>query len=306
MKIIRVFPRRTSMTPDDPTVFVGDPPLGLWRPEADEVHISVTFTWDISEGRRLRDAWAQYYDVVRIGGPAFDDCNDLNLIQRIILKLTKLINIRSPFHDMAKFTPGLYIKPGVTFTTRGCNNKCPWCLVPEREGKLQEIRNFAPGHIIQDNNILQASKCHLQDVAEMLHTQPKAAVFSGGIQASLIDTWTAAWIKGLRIKEIFLAADTSGALPALRRAVDKLEFLGRNSNKLRCYVMIGYNGETIEQATERLEAVWDAGCVPFAQLYQPDDHYIKYSSEWKALARTWSRPAAMRAMHKITTGDDHA
>jgi hypothetical protein len=261
------------MTPDDPMSFVGDPPLGLWRPGADEVHVSVTFTWDVLEGRRLREAWAQYYDVVKLGGPAFRDRPD-------------------------GFVPGRYVRQGVTFTTRGCDNRCPWCLVPEREGKLEEIRNFAPGHIIQDNNILQASKHHLQDVAEMLRTQPKAAIFSGGIQASLIDTWTVAWFKGLRIGEIFLAADTSGALPALRRAVDKLEFLGRNSNKLRCYVMIGYNGETIEQATERLEAVWDAGCVPFAQLYQPDDHYIEYPREWKALARTWSRPAAMRAMHK--------
>jgi len=275
MKIIRVFPRKTSMTPNDSMSFVGLPKFNLWRPPADEVHVSVTFTWDIEYGKYLRDAWAQYYDAVRIGGPAIGDCPN-------------------------GFIPGRYVKPGVTFTTRGCDNRCPWCLVPKREGKLKEIRNFAPGHIIQDNNILQASKRHLRDVAEMLHTQSKAAVFSGGIQASLVDTWVSCWFEGLRIKEIFLAADTSGALPALRRAVDKLEFLGRNSNKLRCYVMIGYNGETIDEATSRLEAVWNAGCVPFAQLYQPDDCYIEYSREWKALARTWSRPAAIRALHKDT------
>ena len=33
MKIIRVFPRKTHMTPTDPYAFVGDPPL--WRPKAD-------------------------------------------------------------------------------------------------------------------------------------------------------------------------------------------------------------------------------------------------------------------------------
>lgn len=273
MRIIRVFPRRTAMTPSDPMAFVGDPPLGLWRPGADEVHVSVAFTWDIEEGRRLAEAWGQYYDVVRIGGPAIGDRSN-------------------------GFVPGRYVRPGVTFTTRGCDNHCPWCLVPRREGQLFELRDFAPGHVIQDNNILQASRRHLQWVADMLHTQRRAAVFSGGLQASLVDTWVACWIEGLRINSIFLAADTSGALPAVRRAVDKLDFLGRNSNKLRCYVLIGYGGETIEQATERLEAVWEAGCVPFAQLYQPDDHWIVYSRDWKALARTWSRPAAMRAMHK--------
>ena len=261
------------MTPTDPYAFVGDPPLGLWRPEADEVHVSVTFTWDIEEGHRLADAWGQYYKVVRLDGPAFGDCPN-------------------------GFIPGRYLRHGVTFTTRGCNNHCPWCLVPKREGKFSQLWDFAPGHIIQDNNILQASKRHLQRVADMLHTQRKAAIFSGGLQTNLIDTWVSCWLEGLRINSIFLAADTNAALPALRKAVDKLEFLGRNSNKLRCYVLIAYNGETIAQATARLEAVWEAGCVPFAQLYQPDDHYINYSLEWKALARTWSRPAAIRAMHK--------
>ena len=275
MKIIRVFPRKTSMTPDDPMVFIGDPPLGWWRPDADEVHVSVAFTWDIAEGQRLVEAWGQYYDVIRMGGPACESsCNG--------------------------FTPGLYVRQGVTFTTRGCNNHCPWCLVPKREGRLVEIRNFAPGHIIQDNNILQASRAHLERVSAMLNTQRRAAIFSGGIQASLVDDWVAEWLRGLRINSVWLAADTSGALPALRQAVDKLAFLGRNSNKIRCYVLIGYNGETVAEATERLEAVWEAGCMPFAQLYQPDDHYIKYAGEWKDLARKWMRPAAMRAAHKDT------
>ena len=45
-RTIRVFPRQTAMTPTDELAFVGDPPLSLWRPSADEVHVSVTFTWD--------------------------------------------------------------------------------------------------------------------------------------------------------------------------------------------------------------------------------------------------------------------
>ena len=69
MNIIRVFPRRTSYTPTDNMAFVGDPPL--FRPDADEVHVSVTFTWDKSEGERLADAWSQYYQNVKLGGVAY-------------------------------------------------------------------------------------------------------------------------------------------------------------------------------------------------------------------------------------------
>ena len=66
--IARVFPRRTSATPDDETAFVGDPPLFL--PAVKEVHVSCTFTWDRPEAQRLARAWAsQGYDV-RLGGPA--------------------------------------------------------------------------------------------------------------------------------------------------------------------------------------------------------------------------------------------
>lgn len=270
MTIIRVFPRKTSMTPvDDPYVFVGDPPL--WRPEVDMVHVSVAFTWDIREGERLRDAWAQYYPV-KLGGPA--------------------LNGRPP----DGFMPGQYIKHGVTFTSRGCNNRCPWCLVPEREGNLHTIP-IQPGRVIQDNNFLQCPPSHRQAVYQMLRSQRRAAEFSGGLDARLITDEVADELRGLRIHQVFLAADTVAALKPLAKAIKKLSFLPRQ--KLRCYVMVAYNGETLAQAEERLRKVWELGTMPFAQLFQPPDEYVDYSHEWKALARTWSRPAAMKALMEV-------
>jgi hypothetical protein len=269
MKIIRVFPKRTSFTPNDSLSFVGDPPL--FRPDADEIHVSATFTWDIEESQRLAEAWRQYYPIARLGGPAFDACPN-------------------------GFTPGMYVKRGVTFTTRGCNNFCPWCLVWRREGKLVEYRDFAPGYIIQDNNLLQASKWHVARVFEMLKSQRRAAVFSGGLDSRLIDDWTAEGLRGLRIEQLFLAADTKAALRPLEKALKKLAPLGRR--KLRVYVLIGYDGETISDATERLEKVWHLGGLPFAQLFQPPEEYIDYSDDWKHLARLFARPAAMYSYFK--------
>ena len=268
MVVLRVFPRRTELTPDDELAFVGDPPL--WMPPADEVHVSCTFTWDIPEARRLVDAWRQYYPVVRLGGPAIGDKPN-------------------------GFEPGQYVRQGVTFTSRGCNNRCLFCLVPEREGRLREYERIAPGYIINDNNFLQCSPFHRGKVYQMLARQPRAAIFAGGIQASLVDAEIAAELRDVRIKELFLAADTAAALGAVSRAVDRLHWLGRR--KLRCYVLIGYNGETLEQAEQRLEALWQAGVLPFAQLYQPAEGLIDYPREWRDLARTWSRPAVTFASH---------
>jgi hypothetical protein len=135
----------------------------------------------------------------------------------------------------------------------------------------------------------------MERVFAMLKVQRRAVVFAGGLDATLVNDWVAEELRGLRIHEVFLACDTKGAIKSLKRAVGKLSFLPRR--KLRCYVLIAFGDETIEQARDRLEEVWEAGCLPFAQLYQPPDRYITYSADWKALAREWSRPAAMIANH---------
>lgn len=268
MKIIRVFPRRTSLTPRDAYAFIGDPPL--WKPEADEVHVSVTFTWDIEEGYRLREAWAAHYSIVKIGGPA----------------------IAPPENG---FESGMYVKHGVTFTSRGCPHHCPWCLASKQEGPLRLLK-IQPGWIIQDNNLLATPRKHQKQVYAMLCSQRHRIDLAGGLEAARIDGWVAEQLQRLRIGQIFLACDTKTALEPLRQAVSQLSFLNRR--QLRCYVLIGFKeDETISEAERRLEAVWQVGCLPFAQLFQPPDHYIKYSSDWRNLARRWSRPAIMFSRH---------
>lgn len=254
--------------------FVGDPPL--FRPEAEEVHVSVAFTWDIPEAERLQQSWAQYYPRVLLGGPA----------------------VGSP---EGPFLAGNYVKQGVTFTTRGCNWKCPWCLVPKTEGLLQ-VRPIVAGYIIQDNNFLQAPRDHQERVFTMLDEQPRAAVFAGGIQSVLVDDWFAGQLQVHRTHSIFMAADTKASLKPLARAVERLDFLGRK--RIRSFVLIGFRGESHAEAADRLEAVWEIGAMPFAQLYQPPDHYIDYGIDWRSLARKWSRPAAMVASHTTSTDKD--
>lgn len=98
MRILRVFPKRTSYTPTDDLAFVGMPPMAQFIPEHDEVHVSCTFTWDMDECEDLAYQWEGATNKpVKLGGPAY----------------------HSPTDD---FTPGLYVKKGIIFTSRGCNN----------------------------------------------------------------------------------------------------------------------------------------------------------------------------------------
>lgn len=263
MKIIRVFPRKNSHTPNDDLSFIGYPPLN--RPPADQVHISCVFTWDKAIAEDLKLAWSQYFKVVKIGGPAFDAPG-------------------------GNFEPGLYLRPGITTTSYGCNNQCPWCLAWKREGKLKEEKIIHPGNYLQDNNILQCSKNHQDKVWDMLSRQSDVHL-TGGLDAREMTTDTAERIRSINVRRLFFSCDTDGSITPLRKAMKMLQ-IPPHHHKIRCYVLLKYNPEeTLIHALIRLLQVWEAGCIPAAQLYQPPDKYIEYPDIWKKFVRIWSRPA---------------
>ncbi len=264
--MIRVFPRLTKWTPRDELAFIGDPPL--IRPPNQPVFVSVSFTWDREEGKRLSESWAQYYSDVRLGGPAFGDPGE-------------------------EFTPGKFIKPGVTITSRGCPNKCPWCFVPEREGNIRELP-IKPGTIIQDNNLLACSTDHIFNVFKMLRIQNKPVTFAGGLDGRIFNNWHCELLKQIKIHELWFACDQDSSLKRLGEVSGILGWLPQN--KLRCFVMIGYR-ESIAEARHRLERVYQLGFLPFSQLYRGPEE-IHYSDEWHKLNRKWSRPAAYRRNHE--------
>lgn len=255
MGIARVFPTKTSLSPRDKDAFFGPPNDDT--PTYDEVHISVTFTWDIPKIEWLRKEWSSR-GLVSVGGPALDDFG-------------------------GDFVGGKYLREGVTITSRGCPGNCSFCFIPKREGGIRELP-IVPGNIIQDNNLLACSDTHLRKVFDMLQSQ-KRIDFSGGLEAARINEGIVDELRRLKIYQIWTAFDR----PETKRATEKAITLLRshfNRNKIRCYVLIGYDGDTIVDAEKRLKWVWDLGALPFAMLYHPH-------TEWKKLQRTWTRPAAM-------------
>jgi len=266
MKIARVFPTKTSMSPTGEGIYFGCFPWWVEKYEYDEIHISVTFTWDIERAYEWKEAWELKHDNVKIGGPAIDG------------------ESREPF------IAGMYLKKGVTITSRGCPNDCEFCLVKQ---DLKELDDFPAGNIVQDNNILACSWEHLRKVSQMLKTQ-REIEFKGGLQSALITPNVVDWLRSLRIKTLWLACDSHNALPSLARAVSLLSTGGFNRNKIYCYVLIG---KDIAEETERLYEVLRIGCMPFAQLYQPSTSKI-YDKEWERFQREWARPAIIRTKIK--------
>jgi len=272
MRILRVFPRRTKATPIDALAFVGDP--SLFRPEADEVHVSVTFTWDIPEAKRLERAWGAYYPgKVRIGGPAFDDIGE-------------------------EFEPGRYLRPGYTITSRGCPNRCPWCLAWRREGGIRELP-IRDGYDVQDNNLLACSDRHIEAVFAMLVAQGRRVKFAGGIEAERLTDTRIEELRSLPIEDLFVAYDAETQWADTESAIVRLRAAGLGLRQVRCFVLCGFGRDSVEAAGARLQMVLDTGALPFAMLYQPADRHIDYSPDWRALQRKWTRPAAMLATKRL-------
>ena len=276
--ILRVFPCRTAQTPDDDLAYVGWPQL--WLPEVDEVHISVTFTWDMPLAVRLAEAWGKVAPV-KIGGPATE----------------------APSGD---FTPGMYVKRGVVFTSRGCPRRCSWCLAWKREGKVRELP-ITDGHLVQDDNLLACSDEHVRAVFAMLHRQKAQGhrpQFTGGLDVRLLKDWHITALRDLRPKQMFFACDSPEMLRPVQEAGERLLDAGWTvaSRTLRCFVLIGYPGDTPEAAEERCVAVLKAGFWPMAMLYQGEGAAPVVT--WRPVQQRWCRPARTAAIYGQPATDD--
>lgn len=265
-QVARVFPRKTKATPTDSLAFTGPLPREIRKTGGaiDEVHVSVTFTYDIPKAERLAASWRRLGVPVRMGGPAFGDRN-------------------------GGFVPGLYVKPGITFTSRGCPNKCWFCSVWKDCIGFRELE-IKDGWNICDDNILAASEPHFRAVCGMLKRQPERPVFTGGIEAKILKPWQAELLKEIKTKRLYCAYDTPDDLEPLVEAGKIFRRAGFTtaSHSLCCYVLIGYTGDTFEKAERRLVQTIQAGFVPYAMLYRDKEGNV--DKQWRTFQREWCRP----------------
>jgi len=240
----------------------------------------VTFTWDLPRAEELVRQW-ETVAPVRIGGPATGEPG-------------------------GAFIPGRYLAYGHVITSRGCFNKCWFCSVWKREGPVRELP-ISDGWIIHDDNLLACSIEHRDRVFAMLERQPHRPRFVGGLEPALVTKTIAERIVSLRPDAVFLAYDTPDDLDPMLQAASLFLTAGltTSGHRLRCYVLIGYPGDTISQAEHRLFQTLAAGCIPQAMLYRPPGRRLPLplDKSWRRLARLWARPAYI-ARQALTPPDD--
>ena len=155
--------------------------------------------------------------------------------------------------------------------------------------------SITDGWIIQDNNLFAASEKHILSVFDMLRRQDRNVFFTGGIDKHFLKPWHVELLKSIKVGELWLACDKKADVAYLRRTMEMLRGSFK-TRQLRCYTMIGFGGESLQDGEQRVRDVYEMGFLPFCQLYQPmQRNRTVYDREWRDVQKYWSRPAIYRS-----------
>ena len=175
----------------------------------------------------------------------------------------------------------------IGYLTRGCVRKCPWCVVPKKEGWIhpydtwQTIKRPDSNDIVfMDNNVL-ACDHGISQIREM-GGQKIRVDFNQGLDARLITPEIATLLGKLRWRTFLrMACDTEAVLDLVLEKIRLLSDNGVKPWKQFVYVLV----QDIPSAERRVLALRDAGVNPFAQPYRDFTTNAEPARELKDFAR---------------------
>lgn len=161
-------------------------------------------------------------------------------------------------------------KLNMGFTTRGCIRKCPFCVVPEKEGWIREtgdIYDFWDGEsrkiTILDNNIL-ATTGHFKEICRQIKKENLMVDFNQGLDHRLLNNNIADILKSLRCEQLRFAFDSLKYENSVRNAInvlDKYDII-----RSMWYVLVGYD-TSFDEDLYRLELLKSHKQRAFVQRY---------------------------------------
>ena len=232
-------------------------------PGAEAVFASCVFNLDSSRRRFFK--MQSFYGQKFCGGGSGVDLH---------MRLPADIEAKDPDFDLY---PELQER-ALGFLTRGCPFKCPFCIVPVKEGRprqVSDVKSLVQGRkklILLDDNILAHPEC--EKLLQELAARKIAVNFNQTLDLSLVDESRAGLLRRIQACNVnfkrsvyhFSLNDDSN-LQALRRKYELLAFNSKNNVEFIC--MYGYN-TTLAQDLERFKFLRSLpGAYVFVQQYQP-------------------------------------
>lgn len=214
----------------------------------DKVYISCLFRWNRAAAFELSYDWGEKAE---IGGTGIN----------IHATLPEEISKQQPDYSLYPTTKA------IGFISRGCPQRCPWCVVPEKEGMLQRVSTASEivgefrDAIFLDNNFL-ALVNYKKDL-EWLAKHKIKIDFNQGLDARLITEETAEllsdckWLQGLRI-----ALDSEHQISSVENALNLLDKAGYNTKKVTVFTLIGFSGFKSDVTRLLIAHKWHTNVFP--------------------------------------------
>lgn len=155
----------------------------------------------------------------------------------------------------------------IGFLTRGCINKCSFCVVPKKEGAIRPYSSWdrikrpdSNEIVFMDNNVL-ASEYGIRQMQSMIG-KDLVIDFNQGMDCMLVNDRIAEIISRLHWKrQIRFSCDKEYQMPYLEKAINLLAKYGVKPYRIFVYVL----GTTMESTIKRVEFLRQLGVDPFVQ-----------------------------------------
>ncbi len=149
----------------------------------------------------------------------------------------------------------------IGYITRGCPNRCRWCVVPEKEGNIKPYRTWqelvrpdSDKLVLMDNNIL-ACEYGIQQLESLIDSGYKIDL-NQGMDARLVDDRIAKILSRLRwIKNIRFSCDTKAQIAAIENTAGLLMKYGIRPYRLFIYLLVTKDIEDAAYRVERLKRI---------------------------------------------------
>lgn len=184
----------------------------------------------------------------------------------------------------------------IGFLTRGCPNKCKWCVVPDKEGDIvpyMDIEEISESGnvVLMDNNVL-ASDHGIKQLEKIGQMNIKID-FNQGLDARRIDRPIAKLLSKCKwLKPVRLACDTASQKESIRKAVKLMRDENVTPKAYFCYVLV----KDVNDALDRVMFLKDLGVDPFAQPYRDFENNILPTKEQKRFARWVNHKALFKTI----------
>lgn len=166
----------------------------------------------------------------------------------------------------------------IGFTTRGCFRKCPFCIVPQKEGGLRSVADIYEFWDLRhkkivffDNNILALPE-HFERIANQILLSNTRVDFNQGLDIRILSDSQARLLAKMKpITQWRFSFDSIAYERGFREGAQKLLDAGINPRRIMVYVLCGYD-EDIETELERIRIIkHEYGFDPFVMPFNKTD-----------------------------------